>query len=73
MLHTLRHEGQLQNDMIFYDQAQHEVGRINITLRHSSHDLVAQIDEDVDRVRKLYYDPYETDKEVIMDVSTLLF
>lgn len=54
--------------MIFYDETQHEVGRINITLRHSSHDLVAQIDEDSDRVKKLFYDPYETDKGVIMDV-----
>lgn len=55
--------------ILLNDEQNAEIGRLNITIRHQSHDLPAQIEEDVDKIEKIYYDPFETDKDLIKEVS----
>lgn len=52
LLETLRIEGQLQHESLLYspDDGTSESGRVRILLRHRSHDLKAQVEDDVERL-----------------------
>ncbi|CAD8210830.1 unnamed protein product [Paramecium octaurelia] len=67
LLEVLRIEGQLQHESLLYDpeDQRKEKGRISILLRHQSHDLKAQVEDDVERIEEIYYDPFEKDEAVI--------
>lgn len=67
ILDTLRLEGELKHESLLYDpeNLREEKGRIIITLRHKSHDIKAQVEDDVERIQQYYYDPFEKDEEII--------
>ncbi len=47
------------------------IGRINIIIRHKSHDLISKVNEDNERIEKFYYDPYEINKDIIKEVRII--
>jgi hypothetical protein len=73
ILENLRVESQITNEMNLYDDDSENrvIGRINIIIRHISHDLISKVNEDNERIEKFYYDPYEINKDIIKEVRII--
>jgi hypothetical protein len=73
ILENLRVESQITNEMNLYDDDSENriIGRINIIIRHKSHDLISKVNEDNERIEKFYYDPYEINKDIIKEVRII--
>ena len=73
ILENLRVESQITNEMNLYDDDSENrvIGRINIIIRHKSHDLISKVNEDNERIEKFYYDPYEINKDIIKEVRKI--
>ena len=49
-----------------------EVGRLSISVKYRSNTFEDKIEDDIQLVEKLYYDPFETDLDKIKEVIVYL-
>lgn len=55
--------------MVLLDEQKNEMGRIYIVIKFKTHLFEDKIDEDVLRVKRVYYDVFENDIDVIEEVN----
>ena len=51
--------------MLFLDSNKQEMGRLFLLIKFKTHLFEDKIDEDVLRVKRIYYDVFENDPDVI--------
>lgn len=68
LITLLRDNPRVDDSLVLCDGASGaEVGRLDLSLRIDAVGMQAIVDEDVRRVERLYYDPFEVNDDVVAD------